>query len=221
MKRYLAGLALFAGLSFSFGAFAQGEEEEEDWDLYGELEFVDEKGGKAYAKPTIVGMSPQRFFMIGWDVQTPYDMRFSQTRFPASENTGFAVDENPDPAQTARANYTGGFRFNSVIPVISKSNLVWQSGINFMDVRYQITDIQGDTGGGERGLAQILNEDGLRNLNWTNTVFVPINEQSFFVFQGQLDMSGNFDFGFQPFNSVRVSAAAIYGKRVSDLKRWG
>lgn len=208
--------------------FAQVEEEEEDWDLYDNFELEDDTPVKRYAKPTISGMSPQKFITVGWDMQMPYDMEFSETRLPSTLNNGYGVDDNIGPSQNARSRYTGGLRIQTNIPVISKSNFVWQTGINFMDTSYSVTDIQGDniTGStpqlaGQRSLAQILNEDGLRNLNWTNTFFIPINEKSFIVFQNQMDMSGNYDFSFQPLNTIRYSVAAVYGQRVSDNKRWG
>lgn len=224
---YLLRYFLFAFILLgSFSLHAQ-EDEEEDWDLYDNFELEDDTPVKRYAKPTISGMSPQKFITVGWDMQLPYDMEFSETRLPETLNTGFGVDDSPNPAQTARARYTGGLRIQTNIPIISKSNFVWQSGINFMDTSYNVTDTQGDNINpdsplaGQRSLAQILNEDGLRNLNWTNTFFVPLNETSFLVFQSQIDMSGNYDFGLQTLSALRYSAAAVYGKRVSDNKRWG
>jgi hypothetical protein len=219
--------SLFLATSF---VFAQVEEEE-DWDLYDNFELEDDTPVKRYAKPTISGMSPQKFITVGWDMQMPYNMEFSETMLPSTPNNGlgYGVDDNVDPSHFARSRYTGGLRIQTNIPVISKSNFVWQTGINFMDTSYNVTDIQGSNINptttpalaGKRSLAQILNEDGLRNLNWTNTFFIPINEKSFIVFQNQLDMSGNYDFGFQPLNTIRYSVAAVYGQRVSDNKRWG
>ena len=199
--------------------WAMAQDEDEDWSMYDELELVDESNVKRYAKPTIVGLSPTRFLSVAWDMQMPYNMNLSATRFPASQGTGWGVDASAPISETGRVNFTGGFRFNSNIPIISKSNLVWQSGLNYMRVGYNFSDIEGNDNAS--GLATILNATGLNNLNWTNTFYLPMSEEHFFIFQGLLDMSGNYAFSLQPFNTIRWSLAAIYGKRVNERKRWG
>lgn len=212
----LIALLLSVGIS---PLMAQEEEEEEDWDMYDDLELVDDSNVKRYAKPTIVGLSPTRFLSISYDQQLGYDMNLSSARFPSSGNSGWGVDENAPVSETGRVNFTGGLRFNSNIPIISKSNLVWQSGLNYMRVGYNIGGVEEP--GDASGLTRILDERGLNNLNWTNTFFVPISEENFFIFQGSLDMSGDYGFSLQPFNTVRWSLAAVYAKRVSERKRWG
>lgn len=216
-------------LLFSF-MITQAQEDEEDWGMYDDYELEDDTQVKRYAAPTVSGMSPQRFISVSFDAQMPYNYEFSQVRFPASHGSGYGVNENPEANETGRANFTGGMRFNTNIPIISKSSFVWQSGLNYMDTRYSIepdvefsqTAVQLPGGEQARGLGQILHEDGLRNLNWTNTLFFPMNEKDFIVFQGQIDMSGNYALNrFQPLNTLRYSAAAIYGRRVNDYFRWG
>jgi hypothetical protein len=206
-------------LLFAFPLFSMAQDEDDDWSMYDDLELVDEGDVKRYAKPTIVGLSPTRFLSVSFDMQTPYTMNLSAARFPVSQGNGWGVDEAAPISESGRVNFTGGMRFNSNIPVISKSNLVWQSGLNYMRVGYNISDIEAD--GNASGLTNILNENGLNNLNWTNTFFVPISEENFFIFQGSLDMSGDFGFSLQPLNTIRWSLAAVYAKRVSERKRWG
>lgn len=223
-------ILLLSVLSFPNWVIAQDEDDDEDWSMYDELELVDDSNVKRFAKPTIVGLSPTRFISVSWDMQMPYRMSFSDVRLPASSGNGWGVDEEGNVAETARARFTGGIRFNSNIPVISKSNIVWQTGLNYMRVGYSIDEIQDNrisVGPGffprpsNPSLPAVLNEKGLNNLNWTNTVFLPMNEQHFLILQGGLDMSGTYDFGFQPLETIRWSLAAVYGKRVSELKRWG
>ncbi|MBW3470062.1 DUF6268 family outer membrane beta-barrel protein [Arthrospiribacter ruber] len=217
-KNYLVLLMAILLSAVSFPLLAQ-EEEEEDWDMYDDLELVDESKVKRFAKPTIVGLSPTRFFSVSYDHQLPYDMNLSSARFPASGNSGWGVDEAAPISESGRVNFTGGIRFNSNVPVISKSNLVWQSGLNYMRVGYNISNVE--QSGDASGLTQVLDERGLNNLNWTNTFFVPISEENFFIFQGALDLSGDYGWDLQPFNTVRWSLAAVYAKRVSERKRWG
>lgn len=228
---YLLRYFLFAFILLGSFALHAQEDEEEDWDMYDNFELEDDTPVKRYAPPTVSGMSPQRFISVGFDAQMPYNYEFSDVRFPQSNGTGFDVDENnPGVRESGRANFTGGLRINTNIPIISKSSFVWQSGINFMDTRYSISpdvDFGQSTftlpnGEEARGLGQILNEDGLRNLNWTNTFFFPMNEKEFIVFQNQVDMSGNYSLdSFQTLNSLRYSGAAVYGRRINDYFRWG
>lgn len=232
MKNSYSYVLMLAFLMFTISSVqAQEEDDDEDYSMYDDFELEDDTPVKRYAKPTISGMSPQKFIGVSFDAQMPYDYEFSEVRFPQTFNNGFDVDEdNPGVNEAGTAEFTGGFRFNTNIPIISKSSFVWQSGINFMDTRYNIREnlnspqspVVLPDGTQARTLGQILNEDGLRNINWTNTLFFPLNEKDFIVFQGQMDLSGNYDFdNFQSLNTLRYSAAAVYGRRVNDYYRWG
>lgn len=232
MKNSYSYVLMLAFLMFSISSVrAQEDDDDEDYSMYDDFELEDDTPVKRYAKPTISGMSPQKFIGVSFDAQMPYDYEFSEVRFPQTLNNGFDVDEdNPRVNEAGTAEFTGGFRFNTNIPIISKSSFVWQSGINFMDTRYNIRENLNSPqspfvlpdGTQARTLGQILNEDGLRNINWTNTLFFPLNEKDFIVFQGQMDLSGNYDFdNFQSLNTLRYSAAAVYGRRVNDYYRWG
>jgi hypothetical protein len=224
---YFLMLLLLVSSIFSIHA----QDDEEDYSIYDDFELEDDTPVKRYAKPTISGMSPQKFIGVSFDAQMPYDYEFSEVRFPQTLNNGFDVDEeNPEVNEAGTAKFTGGFRFNTNIPIISKSSFVWQSGINFMDTRYNISENLNSPqspvilpdGTQARTLGQILNEDGLRNINWTNTFFFPLNEKDFIVFQGQMDLSGNYGLDeFQSLSTIRYSAAAVYGRRVNDYYRWG
>ncbi len=221
----------FLSLFLMCSIFSFAQEDEEDYSIYDNFELEDDTPVKRYAKATISGMSPQKFIGISFDAQMPYRYEFSNVTFPESVGNGFDVDEeNPDINEQGTAKFTGGFRFRTNIPIISKSSFVWQSGINFMDTRYNIeeapisprTPVLLPDGTQARSLGRILNEDGLRNLNWTNTLFFPMNETEFIVFQTQMDLSGNYDLdSFQSLNTVRYSAAAVYGRRINDYYRWG
>ena len=114
---------LFIFLILGCFQYSFSQEEEEDYSNYGA---VDNAPVKRYAKPTISGMSPQRFISISFDAQMPYNYQFSDVRFSQTNpGNGFNVDEeNPNINERGRANFTGGFRFNTNIPIISKSSFV-------------------------------------------------------------------------------------------------
>ena len=206
---------LFGLVSISF-AQDEWEDDDEDYSMYEDFESADGTTVKSFAPPSIVGMSPQRFITIAADIELPYNMELS----PIGE---YEPGSSAPVGETGNVRFTGGFRFNSNIPIISKKNFVWQSGINFMDVRYSVKDYEQVVGFDEELYSDIpntLNRRGLRNLNWTNTFYVPINEKSFFVLQAQIDMSGDFGFTFQPLRTLRYSAAALYGQRPHDRLQW-
>jgi hypothetical protein len=210
-KHYLlAGLLAFASVA---QAQVTGQEEEDDTD-YGAVELVDGGKTKTYANSRIVGTAPQRFVSVGWDVQGPYDMTFSPIgSYP--EGTEFAANQ----LATGRAQYTGGFRLNANIPVISRNNLVWQMGATYWDTRYNITDIAGDsTMASGKDVLNALNQNGLRTGGINTTIYKPLGEYSFVLVQASVDMSGDYGLGLQ--NEVRTSVAALWGKRPNDRKQW-
>lgn len=210
MKKHflLAGLLAFASV-----AQAQVTDEEEDDTDYGAVELVDGGKTKTYANSRIVGTAPQRFVSVGWDVQGPYDMTFSPIgSHPAG--TEFAANQ----LATGRAQYTGGFRFNANIPVISRNNLVWQMGATYWDTRYNITDIAGDSTASGKDVLNALNQNGIRTGGINTTIYKPLGEFTFVLVQASVDMSGDYGFGLQ--NEVRTSVAALWGKRPNDRKQW-
>jgi hypothetical protein len=213
MKHFILFLTAILTCFTVFAQDTDADDDDEDYSLYDTFESVDDKKVKIYASPRIVGASPQRFVTVGWDAQLPYTMEFSEIGV-------FAVDEDAPVSERANARYTGGFRFNSNIPVISKNSFVWQTGLNFMDTRYKITDYE-DVDGYAAGLSAQLADRGLRNISWVNTFYVPLNQKSFLLFQTQIDLSGDFGFRFQPAKTLRYSGAAIYGQRPHDRLQWG
>lgn len=210
MKKHflLAGLLAFASV-----AQAQVTDEEEDDTDYGAVELVDGGKTKTYANSRIVGTAPQRFVSVGWDVQGPYDMTFSPIGIHPAD-----AEFLPNQLATGRAQYTGGFRLNANIPVISRNNLVWQMGATYWDTRYNITDIAGDATASGKDVLNALNQNGIRTGGINTTIYKPLGEYTFVLVQASVDMSGDYGFGLQ--NEVRTSVAALWGKRPNDRKQW-
>jgi hypothetical protein len=210
-------ILLLMGLLFISGAtaFAQVEEEEDedDYDIYGEAEYVGDKA-KTYANAKINGLSPQRFVSVGYDVQFPYSVNFS-------EIGQWAVDQQPDNfAETGRATYTGAYRLNANIPVISTNRFLWQMGANYLQTDYVI-DAELDEAQNSANLSGILTENSLRTMGLFTTIYLPTNATTFWLFQGSADLSGDFGFNnIQSLDYLRYSAAVLWGKRPHDRKQW-
>lgn len=201
--------------------YAQGEgdveeEEEIDWDAYGEVEYA---GGqtKSYANAKIVGLSPAKFITIGYEQQLPYDVRFStidKDAYPFDQDRDEAIDENL--AQTDRVGYTGGLRINANIPVISTNSFIWQMGFNYMQSAYRFNEDDLVEG----GLKEQLDGRSLHTTGLFTTLYKPFNETTFMLLQAQADMSGDYSFSNLGDQYLRYSAAVLFGKRPHDRLQW-
>jgi hypothetical protein len=186
--------------------------EEEDYSIYENVTFTD-AAARRYCSPKILDLSPQRFVSVSWDAQLPYTLE-------ASPLGRFAAEDSRQVAESARVQYSGGLRLAANIPVVSRNNLVWQMGANFWDIRYRMNQITRTEEAA--GLANILQNDGLRTLGLNTTLFKPLGERTFLLFQGSADLSGNYTFSnFQGLEFLRYSGALLWGKRPNDRKQWG
>lgn len=121
----------------------------------------------------------------------------------------------PDSARVLTSN---GMRFGCNIPVISRTDLVWQMGANYWEQRYKFEDPSAL----KNPMLTSLSENGLRTMGINTTLFKPLNDVKFLLFQGSADLSGDYQFGkFMPLKYTKYSAALIYGKRTSEKKQWG
>ncbi|MCH8555808.1 MAG: DUF6268 family outer membrane beta-barrel protein [Schleiferiaceae bacterium] len=211
---YILLLSLF--MLPAWGQVTEEEEDEEDYDLYGELDFAAE-GGKSYANAKINGHSPQRFVSVGYDYVFPYSTEFSSIK-----DGGFAVDEAGDAVETGRARYTGAYRLNANIPVISRNNILWQLGVNYLQTDYSIDTDDGSTNpDAVVGMGDILSNNSLRTMGLFTTLYKPLNEKQFLLLQLTGDLSGDFGFGnIQSLAYTRYSGALLWGKRPHDRLQW-
>ena len=194
--------------------------QEEDYSIYDDLEYAGESS-TAFASPKIIGLSPNRFINVAWDVQSPYKMRVSDT-------LGYAPDASWSTKESSNVSYTGGLRLNANIPVISRNNIVWQMGANYMNTNFSIDDADPvdntDPANDPRLSEPILSELNTHSLNTCGlftTVYKPLNEKQFLIFQGQADYNGNYTFTkFHSFGLTKYSAAVLWGKRPHDRLQW-
>ena len=183
-------------------------EVEEDYSQYDNVGFAAE-GSKRFCNPKIEGLSPAKLISIGYDYQLGYHMNADSIR---TLKQPYLM---PDSAHVMTSN---GIRFGCNIPVISRTNLVWQMGANYWEQRYKFEDPSAL----KNPMLTSLSENGLRTMGLSTTVFKPLNDVKFLLFQGSADLSGDYKFGkFMPLKYTKYSAALIYGKRTSEKKQWG
>ena len=178
------------------------ESEEEDYSMYDDLEFVDGTA-KRFASAKIKGLSPAKLISLGYDYQGGHDITAGAYLTAAKKK--------------AKLNAVHGTRFDANIPVISKNSLIIQLGARFWDVNYEFDD----PASLNHPLLTTLANNNLRTLGLNSTVFKPLNETSFLLFQASADMNGDFDIpDFQGLKYNRYSIAALWGKRPNDYKQW-
>ncbi len=185
--------------------------EDEDFSMYDEVGFVDQSA-KRYCSPKIEGLSPAKLISLGFDFQGPYKM----TLDTFNNNISQGSPEN------GISTVTSGARFSCNIPVVSKTSLVWQMGANYWESGYNITNqTTAASGYVENPMLKSLQSNGLRTMGVNTTLFKPLNDKNFLLFQGSADMSGDYDWNLMPAKFMKYSAALIYGKRPSERKQWG
>jgi hypothetical protein len=201
--RYLSSL-LFV-LFISACAFAQPDSiatEEEDFSMYENLDFAD-AGAKRYCTPKVFDLSPAKLIFAGYDYQGSFGVDYDTL---GSFNPGHG-----------HYNGAGGLRLGANIPVISKTNVVWQLGFN-----YARTAFNGDVEAAVNPLDATLRANGLTTTGINTTLFKPLGEEKFIIAQGSADLNGDYYLdNFTPLKYTRYSAAVIYGKKTSDRKMIG
>lgn len=198
MKTKLLFICIFGCL---FPLFAQNEEED-DYSEFDDFDFS-EVEVSTFANAKINGLSPQRLISVGYDAQAGYDLTAG----------GYGIYGD----QTARINATHGYRVGANIPVYSTNKLIVQLGGQIWDMNYEYENPDELN----HPLHQTLSENGLTTLGLVTTVYKPLNDKAFLLFQGNTDMNGDFELpDAQSLDYLKYSAALLIGKRPSDYKQW-
>lgn len=208
LKYLFTTLALCGVVSFSF-AQVEGEEDDEDYSMYDNLDFTDGEA-KRFCSSKVKGLSPAKLISIGYDVQG------AQTLTAGS----FGGPNGIELPETASIDASHGFRLSANIPVISRNNIIVQLGANHWSHRYEYSEPR--LAVVPHDLHNALEQNGLQTTGINTTVFKPFNEKSFVIFQGSMDVNGNYNWAnFQSPRYATYSGALIWGRRPSDNKQWG
>src|SRR6056300_127689 len=214
MLRNLLKLTTAAIVLTSTPIFAQTETESTDsfddidWSLYDDLGFEDESI-KRYANAKIEGLSPAKLISFGYDFQGPYTI--------ASEDMTLADGTTIAGGEALQVNSTAGIRAGFNLPVVSQTNLVWQMGANYWNTSYNYAEAPTAS---DNPLHQTLSEHGLRTSGVNTTIYKPLDEEQFILFQGSADMSGTYGSSLMPAQYLKYSAAVLWGKRPTEKKQW-
>jgi hypothetical protein len=176
--------------------------EEEDFSMYENLDFAD-AGAKRFCTPKVFDLSPAKLISFGYDHQGAFGIDYGVLGSDSSGHGHF--------------NSASGLRLGANIPVISKTNVVWQLGVN-----YARTSFDGKGATAINSLDSTLRNNGLTTAGLNTTLFKPLGEENFIIAQGAADLSGDYHFdNLTPLKYMRYSAAIIFGKKKSDRKMIG
>ena len=96
------------------------------------------------------------------------------------------------------------------MPVVSTNRIIWQLGTNYWGSRFSID-------GNPNGQVKELSSPGLFTAGINTTIFKPLDEKHFLIFQGSADLNGAYG-KLEEFSSkgMTYSATAIYGWKKSE-----
>jgi hypothetical protein len=160
---------------------------------------VDEKPIKRFCTQKVLNQTPNRFISIGYEYQGAYD--FKATPFN----------------ETQRYDNAKGLRLGLFTPIVSKNNLIINLAANYWRTNYD-----GPNYLFPYPLYQSLNNNGLQSAGLSATVFKPLNEKKFLLFQVIADANWQSQSGGSlPKNAITYSASAIYGFKPTENLMWG
>lgn len=199
MKHFFLVPLLLSGL-FAFSQQKDTTSVEEDFSMYADAELAD--GGKRHCTSKVFDLSPNKLISIGYDYQGGYDL----TLGPWLAN----------PVTNIRIKNVQGIRIAGNFPVISRTNVLLNLGVNLWEARFSADDAE------RHPLTKQLVERGLRTTGITATLFKPFNEKNFLLTQGVFDLSGDYFLpDFQALSLTRFSATAVYGWKKHDRLMYG
>ena len=213
MLRHLLKLTAAAIVLTSTPALAQTDtsnsfDDDIDWSLYDDLGFADENA-KRFANAKIEGLSPAKLISVGYDFQGAYAITAGD--MDLNDGTTLAGGD------AEQVNSTTGFRAGFNLPVVSQNNLVWQLGANYWNTSYNYAEAPAAT---DNPLHRTLSENGLRTMGVNTTIYKPLDDTQFLLFQGSADLSGTYGSSLMPAQYLKYSAALLWGKRPTEKKQW-
>ncbi len=165
-----------------------------DYSNYG-----DASGVKRFTTQKVLNQTPTRIVSVGYEWQTAFEM-------PDVPLGGMLPAFTDESVKNVR-----GLRLQVNLPVISNDRIIWQMGAQYWGSRFLFTDQVSNN------QVKSLSSPGISTAGINTTIFKPLNEKNFLIFQGSVDLNG----AYQRFNEISAkgvtySATAIYGWKTSE-----
>ena len=185
----------------SFLSFSQTDSTEvlEDYSNYGEPE-----GVKRYATQKVLNQTPQKIISFGYEYNGEFHM------------PGIRISESLSTFEDRHVNQVNAFKAQLNIPVVATNKIIWQLGANYWGSQFQIENP------GSNAFAKQLNQSSLISAGLNTTIFKPLNETNFLIFQASADVNGLFNEEAKvTSNALTLSATGIYGWKKSEKNMIG
>ena len=185
----------------SFLSFSQTDSTEvlEDYSNYGEPE-----GVKRYATQKVLNQTPQKIISFGYEYNGEFHM------------PGIRISESLSTFEDRHVNQVSAFKAQLNIPVVATNKIIWQLGANYWGSQFQIENP------GSNAFAKQLNQSSLVSAGLNTTIFKPLNETNFLIFQASADVNGLFNEQAKvTSNAFTLSATGIYGWKKSEKNMIG
>lgn len=189
-------------LAFASLAKAQTDTTEvfEDYSQYGEV-----GGVLRYCTQKVLNQTPQRIISIGYDYNAGFHM--PGVRFP--ETSQFGQDFHVNQVSMLRAQVN--------VPVIATTKLIWQLGANYWSSQFAFKNNNANN-----QFISSLQSNALVSTGVNSTIFKPLNDRNFLIFQASADFNGVFPaLGDINSKALTVSATGIYGWKTSESNMIG
>ncbi len=195
-------------MALSFVAFSlfviSATAQDDDFDDFDPSMF-EEAGStlKSFCTNKVLGQSPSSLISFGLDMQGAADLSVG------------AFDGNI--AEEVPLGLSSGYRFVSNVPILSKNNILINWGVSFVQFGYSLTQDNLTN-----AFSENLREYSLKWFNTNFTIFKPLNEKRFLLFQLAGELNGDYAFDNMPgFDQLRIPAAFVYGFKPNDRLIWG
>lgn len=185
----------------SFLSFSQTDSTDvlEDYSNYGEAD-----GVKRYCTQKVLNQTPQKIISLGYDYTDEFHM------------PGLRIAESISILEDKHVNQVNSFKAQLNIPLIATNKIIWQLGANYWGTQFQIENP------GSNAFAKQLNQSSLISAGINSTIFKPLNETNFMIFQASADVNGLFtDNAKVTSNALTISATGIYGWKKSEKNMIG
>jgi hypothetical protein len=195
---------IFTALFIAFATIAKAQTDTtevfEDYSQYGEAE-----GVVRYCTQKVLNQTPQRIISIGYDYNAGFHM------------PGIRVSESiPSITQDLHVNQVSMLRAQVNVPVIATTKLIWQLGANYWSSQFAFENDKNNS------FAKTLQANALVSTGINSTIFKPLNDRNFFIFQASADLNGIFPkLGDINAKALTLSTTGIYGWKTSETNMIG
>jgi hypothetical protein len=190
-------------LGFFYSVFAQEDSTDtDDYSLYG-----DEVAVKRFVTQKVLNLSATKLISFGYEMQAAHTMQVAKG--------------NEAYSQFYRVQQASGPRVLVNFPVVSNDRIIFNIGGQYWGTSYTVKPDK--TTSTLNPPADYLDQHMLHSFGIITSIFKPLNEKNFLIFQVGADFNAAF-----PGNglaatgeAITIAATAIYGWKPNDRKMWG